>query len=249
MGEEATRFLEEQEEKLQEALAEQEKRKKAKKAKKDEEDIDPREFKYLPKELLLQMLQKRLAEDDCNAGAIFDSLTSQYWPDEKTAIELICDAVPQQKVEVVLFTFNKESMNEDGKEDDAADADTTEVCTNYRYARRHDPAHIPKEEEEKKNVRDQQESPLAKRPGKAAPNKRKAGAKEKKDPAQIEAEEKAAKEAEEERKLKEAEAARKKSEEAARAAYKPKDYTAEEKAEWAQRKADLEQFFSSIVMR
>jgi hypothetical protein len=35
----------------------------------------------------------------------------------------------------------------------------------------------------------------------------------------------------------------------ARAAYKPKEYTSEEKAEWATQKQDLEQFFSSIVMR
>jgi hypothetical protein len=182
MGEEATRFLDEQEVKLQEALVEQEKRKKQKKPKNAEEDIDPKEFKYLPKELLSQMLQKRLAEDDCNAGAIFDSLTCQYWPDEKTAIELICDAVPQQKVEVVLFTFNKESLAEDGKAEDG-DADTTEVCTNYRYARRHDPAHIPKDEEEKKDVRNQAESPQVKRPAKVQAGKRKTNAKEKKDPA------------------------------------------------------------------
>ena len=43
--------------------------------------------------------------------------------------------------------------------------------------------------------------------------------------------------------------ARKKAEEAARAAYKPKDYTSEEKAEWAAKKLDLEQFFSSICMK
>ena len=57
MGEEATRHLEEQEVKLQEALAEQEKKKKAKKGKKDaEEELDTREFKYLPKDLLQRML-------------------------------------------------------------------------------------------------------------------------------------------------------------------------------------------------
>ena len=57
MGEEATRFLEEQEVKLQEALAEAEKKKKAKKKGKEvEEEFDPAEFKYLPKELLQKML-------------------------------------------------------------------------------------------------------------------------------------------------------------------------------------------------
>ena len=90
---------------------------------------------------------------------------------------------------------------------------------------------------------------MAKKAPKVAVKKGAAAKKDKKDPAQVEAEEKAAKEAEEQKKLKEAEAARKKAEEAARAAYKPKDYSSEEKTEWIKQKQDLEQFFSSIVMR
>ena len=187
MGEEATKYLEDQEVKLQEALAEAEKKKKQKKGKaKDEEEFDPKEYKYLPKELLQKMLAKRLSEDDCNAGAIFDSLESQYWPDQKFAIALICDSVPEQQVEVVLFNFNKENMTMDDSTDNAAADDTanlTEVCTNYRYARRHDPAHIPKDEEENKERREQQESPMSKRPSKVQSSKRKAGDKTKKDPA------------------------------------------------------------------
>ena len=129
-------------------------------------------------------------------------------------------------------------------EGDAESSNTTEVCTNYRFARRHDPAHIPKADEEDKG-RNQPESSMAKRPKVVG----KKGAKTKKDPAQIEAEEKAARAADEEQKLKDAEASRKAAEEAARAAYRPKDYTAEEKAEWAARKTEYEQFFSSIIMR
>lgn len=129
------------------------------------------------------MLAKRLAEDDCNAGAIFDCLESQYWSDQKFAISLICDAVPEQQVEVVLFNFNTENMSNDDNAAEDASADVTEVCTNYRYSRRHDPAHIPKDEEEKKDKRDQQESPMAKRPSKVQSSKRKAGDKSKKDPA------------------------------------------------------------------
>ena len=53
MGDEATQFLEDQEAKLLEAQAEAEKKKKAKKGKKDvEEEFDPKEFKFLPSELL-----------------------------------------------------------------------------------------------------------------------------------------------------------------------------------------------------
>jgi len=61
MAEEATKYLEDQELELQAELAENEKKKKAKKGKKDEvEELDPKKFKYLPKELLLRMLAKRL---------------------------------------------------------------------------------------------------------------------------------------------------------------------------------------------
>ena len=96
MGDEATKYLEDMDVKLQEELAENEKKKKAKKNKKEaDEEIDTKKYKYLPKELLLRMLSKRLSEDDCNAGAIFDCLGCQYWPDEKFGIKLICDAVPQ----------------------------------------------------------------------------------------------------------------------------------------------------------
>ena len=127
MAEEATKYLEEQELKLQEALAEQEKKKKGK-PKKGEQvvEVEPKEYKYLPKDLLLKMLQKRLTEDDCNAGAIFDCLSSEYWQDEKTAIELICDAVPLQNVEVVLFNFNRESIQEDAAPDGAEQEDVAE---------------------------------------------------------------------------------------------------------------------------
>lgn len=107
---------------------------------------------------------------------------------------------------------------------------------------------MPKEDD-KKDERIDSASPVVKRATKAV---KKAGGKAdktRKDQAQIEAEEKAAKEAEEEQKLKEADQARKQAEEAARAAYKPKVYTDEEKAEWAKQQNDFEQFFSSIVLR
>lgn len=61
MAEEAAKHLEEQELKLQEALAEQEKKRKGK-PKKGEVvvEVEPKEYRYLPKDLLLRMLRKRL---------------------------------------------------------------------------------------------------------------------------------------------------------------------------------------------
>lgn len=45
-------------------------------------------------DILVRMLKERLSQEDCNAGAIFDCLESTYWEDSKTAIEMICQAVP-----------------------------------------------------------------------------------------------------------------------------------------------------------
>jgi hypothetical protein len=54
------------------------------------------------------MVALRVQEEDCNAGSIFDCLTSENWPDEKFAISFISDAIPTQHVQVVMFNFNKE---------------------------------------------------------------------------------------------------------------------------------------------
>lgn len=112
-------------------MAEQEKRKKAKKkAKDDEPDLNPAEFKYLEEELLRKMLKERLSQEDCNAGAIFDCLESEYWVDSKFALELITNAVPQQNLQVMLLRFQKDLAGAEG------DEEAPEVCTNYRFARR-----------------------------------------------------------------------------------------------------------------
>lgn len=72
------------------------------------------------------MIQERLKEEDCNAGAIFDCLDSIHWPNVKFVLESICDAVPMQNVQVLLFQLQKEQIQDQ----------EFEVCTNYRYMRR-----------------------------------------------------------------------------------------------------------------
>jgi len=58
--------------------------------------VNPAEFGYLSKDILSRMLRERLAQEDCNAGAIFDCLDSEYWPPQaKYIVELICEALPQ----------------------------------------------------------------------------------------------------------------------------------------------------------
>ena len=61
-------------------------------------EINQAEYKILPKELLTRMVALRVQEEDCNAGSIFDCLTSENWPDEKFAISFICDAIPIQHI-------------------------------------------------------------------------------------------------------------------------------------------------------
>ena len=76
------------------------------------------------------MLKERLAQEDCNAGAIFDCLRSEFWKDDKKAIEIICEAVPAQSLQLMLLKFQRTPEATEGEEE------PDQVCTNYRYARR-----------------------------------------------------------------------------------------------------------------
>jgi hypothetical protein len=82
---------------LAKLLEEQEKAKKTKKKPpkgQEEPEINPLEFKYLTRELLKEMIEERIKEEDCNAGAIFDCLESQsQWPNLKFALECLCEAI------------------------------------------------------------------------------------------------------------------------------------------------------------
>lgn len=44
------------------------------------------------------MVSKRLEEEDCNAGAIFDNLVSEHFPDEKSTVEMVCEASGVQNI-------------------------------------------------------------------------------------------------------------------------------------------------------
>lgn len=44
------------------------------------------------------MVELRVESEDCNAGAIFDSLSSEHWPDEKFAVRCISEALPSQNM-------------------------------------------------------------------------------------------------------------------------------------------------------
>jgi hypothetical protein len=161
IAEEATQFLASRDEELKKKLAEQEAAKKNKKPKKGEVEIEinPTEYKLMSREILVRMVKLRLEEDDCNAGAIFDNLTSELWPDEKFAIGFISDAIPNQNIQVLIFNFNKEVYPVAGKEE----GDEIEVCTNYRYAMRHDPAlggkNSARKREEEKTVAEDKATP------------------------------------------------------------------------------------------
>lgn len=61
------------------------------------------------------MIQQRIQEEDCNAGAIFDCLESPNWPNLKFALDCLCEAIPKQNIQVLLFQFVRES-HEDNKE-------------------------------------------------------------------------------------------------------------------------------------
>jgi adenylate kinase family enzyme len=108
VGEKAAKFLEARQEELAKALEEQEKNKKAKGKKpppkgQEEPEVNPADYKYLSKELVLEMIQARVREEDCNAGVVFDNLEAPQWPNLKFALEAICDALPTQNIQILLF--------------------------------------------------------------------------------------------------------------------------------------------------
>lgn len=88
IADEATKYLEERQQELEAAVAALEAQKKAKKPKKGEvePEVNRAEYRILPREMLIKMIQLRVQEEDCNAGVIFDSLQAEYWIDEKFAI-------------------------------------------------------------------------------------------------------------------------------------------------------------------
>ena len=88
--------------------AERKKKLKGKKPKDEEPDVNPAEYKYLTKELLVEMIAERVKEEDCNAGVIFDCLDSIYWPNLKFALESICDAITTANIQAVLFQFYRD---------------------------------------------------------------------------------------------------------------------------------------------
>lgn len=100
IAEEATQYLTSRDDELKKKISDQEAAKKTKKLKKGEveEVINPAEYKLMSKDILVRMVKLRLDEEDCNAGAIFDNLTSDLWVDEKFAIGFISDAVPNQNI-------------------------------------------------------------------------------------------------------------------------------------------------------
>lgn len=112
--EEAKEYLDERQVELEERKLEEskKKKKKLKPGEVDESAINEAEYGYLKKELIIRMLNKRLEEEDCNAGAIYDCLASEYWEDEKAAIEIICETQPEQNIQMVLFNFQTERQGE-----------------------------------------------------------------------------------------------------------------------------------------
>jgi len=227
--------LEEKAEELKKAQEELEKKKKKMKNNKavQEEQIDAAPYKYLPKEILMKLLEARVSGEDCNAGCIFDNLTSEYWPDSKFAIELICDVLPTQNVQLLIFHIQKE-----GEEDGAL-----EVCTNYRYVRRKEEKAKQGEKKDDTTLK-QGEQGETKKKKKAPVVKGVRGKRDGKD----EVPQKSPEEEEKERKKKEEEE-RRRMEEEMRADLRPKEYTTEELEKYQKFVEEINEVFANINIR
>jgi len=103
VGQKAKAFLEEKQKELEIAKTELEKQKK--KLKKGEQPpvINEAEYKYLPKKMLVEMLENRIKEEDCNAGSIFDDLKGENYPEEIDALDIISEAIGKQHLHVIML--------------------------------------------------------------------------------------------------------------------------------------------------
>lgn len=173
---------------------------------------------------------------------IFDCLTSEFWADEKYAVELISDAVEKQNVLVLLFNFKQEEVTVNDVKSEI------EVCSNMRYAQRHDPSAQNKKQakqEENKEATERQTP----RPAKSSKNVAKSlKGKDKKsteelDIAAIEAE------AERLRKKQEAEQAALEAAEAKKDRIRPKEMSADEKKAWREYAQAMSDFHGDLVMK
>lgn len=189
----------------------------------------------MSRDILVRMVKLRLDEEDCNAGAIFDNLTSDLWTDEKFAIGFISDAIPNQNIQVLVFNFNKEVHPVPGKEE----GEEIEVCTNYRYAMRHDPAlaqiNRQQKKEEEKVAAEEKATP---RDAKKAVKAPKVGAKrDKKSELQV---------------LESNKRPESKSQKIVtdpRDSYRPKAFTKEEKDAWKVQAKQFADFYGELVMK
>lgn len=74
--------------------------------------------------MLTNLLHERTSAEDCNAGVIFDNLMGEYWLDEKTIIEAICDAFPCQNVHLIGLSLP--TPNLDGTESQKEESEKEE---------------------------------------------------------------------------------------------------------------------------
>lgn len=81
-------------------IAEKEKERKKKKIK-DGEPIDASHFSWLPNDLLLELLQERMKDIDCNTGAIFDNLYSENFENELVILQVIFEACKKSEIQII----------------------------------------------------------------------------------------------------------------------------------------------------
>ena len=108
-AEKAEAYLAERRRDMENILAERDKiiKKAGKKAKQKEEELGPLNeapYHYLTEEILEEMLQQRLSHPDCNAGCIFDNLSSRHYPSELIGLKLILKVLRQNTIQVLLLS-------------------------------------------------------------------------------------------------------------------------------------------------
>ena len=117
-------YLNSRKDELEKAKVEYEKaQKKKKKGQDPDPPIDETEYNYLTVELMIELVEARLAHPDCNAGTVFDGFDCEYIKDIQTCMEIIFEGCGNQNIQLLTFDYLK------GEND-------LLVSHNYRYLKR-----------------------------------------------------------------------------------------------------------------
>jgi hydrocephalus-inducing protein len=110
-------YLEEKKKELENLKIEREKllkqAKTNKKIKVDETPIDEKKYLYLSNDIMVELLQNRLKQPDCNVGAVFEDFHSDLIENEETLLEIVDEALNHENLILAYFDFPEDPYGQE----------------------------------------------------------------------------------------------------------------------------------------